>query len=117
MYYMNMYVYGYVQVHVYVYVYVYVHDVIHRLEVQIPPLSQLGKRTKEILYGVVKKEVQKIHSHMPQREKEDCNEDEGQGAAILSFKSQVKLMPDDLSSITSDGIARNRQPGKDSVMF
>ena len=51
--YMYMYVYGYLQVHVYVYV--YVHDVIQTLRVQILPLSQLGKRTKEHLYGVVKK--------------------------------------------------------------
>lgn len=41
----------------------------------------------------------------------DVNEDdEGQGAAILSLKSHVKLTPDELSNITSPGKLRSRHP-------
>lgn len=41
----------------------------------------------------------------------DVNEDdEGQGAGILSFKSHVKLTPVELSNITSPGKLRSRHP-------
>lgn len=45
-----------------------------------------------------------------QRDKDDIEEDEGHGAAILSFKSHVKLMPVELSSTTSAGKLRSKHP-------
>lgn len=43
-------------------------------------------------------------------DKDVIEDDEGQGAAILSLKSHVKLMPDELSNITSPGKLRSRHP-------
>jgi len=37
-------------------------------------------------------------------------DDEGHGAAMLSFKSHVKLNPVELSNITSGGKLRSRHP-------
>lgn len=53
-----------------------------------------------------------MSKHIPGAQSDrDVNEDdEGQGAAILSLKSHVKLMPEELSNITSPGKLRSRQP-------
>jgi len=45
-----------------------------------------------------------------QEEGADACEAGGQGAAILSFRSHVKLIPEDVSSVTSEGKLRRRQP-------
>ena len=44
------------------------------------------------------------------REKDDIEDDDGQGAPMLSFKSQVKLYPVALSTTTSVGKLRSKQP-------
>ena len=45
-----------------------------------------------------------------QRDKDVTEVDEGHGAAMLSFRSQVKLKPAELSYTTSAGKLRSRQP-------
>jgi hypothetical protein len=45
-----------------------------------------------------------------QRDTDDTEDDEGHGAAMLSFKSHVKLNPVELSNITSGGKLRSRHP-------
>ena len=37
-------------------------------------------------------------------------DEEGHGAGILSFRSQMKLIPDDLSSVASEGKLGRRHP-------
>lgn len=37
-------------------------------------------------------------------------DEEGHGAGILSFRSQIKLIPDDLSSVASEGKLGRRHP-------
>lgn len=44
-------------------------------------------------------------------------DDEGQGAAMLSLKSHVKLMPDILSNITSPGKLRSKHPAASKPTF
>lgn len=53
-----------------------------------------------------------LYTHIPgaQSETDVMDDDEGQGAAILSLKSHVKLKPDELSNITSPGKLRSRHP-------
>ena len=54
-----------------------------------------------------------LSKHIPGAQSDiDANEDdeEGQGAAMLSLKSHVKLKPDELSNITSPGKLRSKQP-------
>ena len=53
-----------------------------------------------------------MSKHIPgaQSDTDVIEDDEGQGAATLSLKSQVKLKPDELSNITSAGKLRSRHP-------
>lgn len=45
-----------------------------------------------------------------QRDKDEREEEEGHGAAILSLKSQVKLKPVTLSNMISAGKLRSKHP-------
>lgn len=45
-----------------------------------------------------------------QRDKDEIEDDKGHGAAILSVKSQVKLIPVELSYSTSTGKLLSKQP-------
>lgn len=45
-----------------------------------------------------------------QRDTDEIEEDEGHGAAMLSLKSHIKLMPVTLSKITSEGKLLSRHP-------
>jgi hypothetical protein len=51
-----------------------------------------------------------------QRDRDVNEDDEGQGAAILSLKSHVKLMPVELSNITSPGKLRSRHPTSKTII-
>lgn len=56
------------------------------------------------------KQIQSIHVPGAQRDMDVIEDDEGQGAAMLSLKSQVKLKPVELSNNTSAGRLRSRHP-------
>jgi len=45
-----------------------------------------------------------------QSERDVIEDDDGQGAAMLSLKSHVKLKPDELSNTTSPGKLRSKHP-------
>lgn len=69
---------------------------------------QVTKQRKEM-----SKKIEKLktinHLRFLQVEAEDW-EEEGHGAGMLSLRSQVKLIPESLSNIASDGKLGNRQP-------
>lgn len=57
----------------------------------------------------IRQNLNKVYVHLLHDEAGTW-EVEGQGAGILSFRSQRKLMPEVLSNVASEGKLGNRQP-------
>lgn len=61
---------------------------------------------------LVKKKIFFFNAPGAQRDKDESEDDEGHGAAMLSVKSHVKLKPVELSNMTSAGKLRSKQPAQ-----
>jgi hypothetical protein len=78
-------------------------------------LYKLNNLVTSFCYYVTSKDIS--FSPGAQSDKDWRDDDDGHGAAMLSLKSHVKLMPVMLSNTMSVGKLRSRQPAKRNIEF